>query len=141
MTSNRFVFDTNALVSAALIQRSVSRLAFNYTFAHGTLLLSTVTIVEFQEVLYRPRFNKYLTDAERQEFLVAVFRSMQIVQITEMISVCRDPKDDKFLEVAVNGQATHIITGDKDLLVLHPFRGIPILTPRAFLDTMQANNG
>jgi uncharacterized protein len=135
MTSNRFVFDTNTLVSAALIQRSVSRQAFNYAFAHGTLLLSTATIVEFQEVLYRPRFNKYLTEAERQEFLVAVFRSMQIVQITETITICRDPKDDKFLEVAVNGQATHLITGDKDLLVLHPFRGIPIITPRMLLDT------
>ena len=135
MTSNRFVFDTNALVSAALIQRSVSRQAFDYAFAHGTLLLSPVTILEFQEVLYRPRFNKYLTDAERQEFLVAVVGSMETVLITETIAVCRDPKDDRFLEVAVNGQATHMITGDQDLLVLHPFRGIPIMTPRTFLDT------
>nr|WP_232285716.1 putative toxin-antitoxin system toxin component, PIN family [Crocosphaera chwakensis] len=46
---------------------------------------------------------------------------------------CRDPKDNKFLEVAVNGNATHIITGDKDLLELHPFRGISILKPKQFL--------
>lgn len=58
MTSSRFVFDTNALVSAALIQRSVSRQAFDYAFAHGTLLLSAATFAEFQEVLYRPRFDK-----------------------------------------------------------------------------------
>ena len=44
-------------------------------------------------------------------------------------SDCRDPKDDKFLELALNGKATHIVSGDEDLLVLHPFRGIPILTP------------
>lgn len=56
--------------------------------------------------------------------------------ITTHVTVCRDPKDDKFLEVAVNGAATYIITGDNDLPVLHPFRGIPIVTPRTFVDTV-----
>lgn len=61
---------------------------------------------------------------------------MQTVKIEENIRICRDPKDDKFLEVAVNGTATYIISGDNDLLVLHPFRAIPIVTPRTFLDTI-----
>ena len=137
MMSNRFVFDTNSLVSAALIQRSVSRQAFNYAFTHGTLLLSAATSFEFQEVLYRPRFDKYLTNAERQEFLIEVLRNAESIEITETIVACRDPKDDKFLEVAVNGRATHVITGDGDLLVLNPFRGIAVMTSRAFLDTME----
>jgi putative PIN family toxin of toxin-antitoxin system len=113
----------------------VSRQAFTYAFAHGTLLLSAATFAEFQEMLYRPRFDTYLTDGQRQEFLVALLKVMQIVKIEESIIICRDPKDDKFLEVAVNGVATYIISGDNDLLVLHPFRGIPIITPRAFVDT------
>lgn len=50
------------------------------------------------------------------------------------ITACRDPKDDKFLELAVSGRATHIISGDTDLLTLNPFRGIAILPPRAFLE-------
>jgi putative PIN family toxin of toxin-antitoxin system len=136
MTSNRFVIDTNALVSTALIQRSVSRQAFNYAFAHGMLLLSSATFAEFQEVLYGPRFDKYLTDAERQEFLVAVLKVMQTVKSEESIRICRAPKDDKFLEVAVNGQATSLITGDQDLLILHSFRSIPIVMPRTFVDSM-----
>jgi uncharacterized protein len=55
------------------------------------------------------------------------------VEIHERISVCRDTQDDKFLELAVNGKADVIISGDADLLSLHPFRGIPIETPAAFL--------
>jgi predicted nucleic acid-binding protein len=51
----------------------------------------------------------------------------------EVITACRDPKDNKFLELAVSGQATHLISGDPDLLVLSPFRGIPIVTPQAFV--------
>lgn len=51
----------------------------------------------------------------------------------EQIEECRDPKDNKILEVAVEGKADVIVTGDKDLLVLHPFRGIPIIGPAEFL--------
>jgi uncharacterized protein len=57
----------------------------------------------------------------------------ELVEITERIAVCRDPKDDKFLELAVNGRADVVVSGDADLLSLDPFRGIPIETPAAFL--------
>jgi putative PIN family toxin of toxin-antitoxin system len=56
-----------------------------------------------------------------------------MVPITHTIRECRDPKDDKFLELAVNGRANVLVTGDKDLLALHPFRGIPILAPAQYL--------
>jgi len=55
------------------------------------------------------------------------------VAVNEAITACRDAKDDKFLELAVSGKASHIVSGDADLLVLHPFRSIAILTPQAFL--------
>ena len=51
----------------------------------------------------------------------------------ERVTACRDPKDDKFLEIAVAGEADVIVSGDQDLLVLHPFAGIPIVPPNAFL--------
>ncbi len=56
-----------------------------------------------------------------------------MVAISERIAECRDPTDDKFLELAVNGRADMIVTGDLDLLVLNPFRGIPIIEPAAFV--------
>jgi predicted nucleic acid-binding protein len=55
-----------------------------------------------------------------------------LVTVVERIAACRDPTDDKFLELVVNGHADIIVTGDLDLLVLNPFRGIPIITPIAF---------
>ena len=58
------------------------------------------------------------------------------VEVSAKITACRDPNDDKFLELAVSGLATHIVTGDQDLLVLDPFQGISILTPHAFLDLL-----
>ena len=50
------------------------------------------------------------------------------------VHACRDPRDDKFLEVAVNGMADLIVTGDDDLLVLDRFRPTRILTPKQFLE-------
>ncbi|MCX5728009.1 MAG: putative toxin-antitoxin system toxin component, PIN family, partial [Nitrospirae bacterium] len=70
---------------------------------------------------------------ERTEFITALVREATLVEITDTVTECRDPKDDKFLELAVSGKATCIVSGDDDLLVLHPFRGIPVLTPRQFL--------
>ena len=67
------------------------------------------------------------------EFLATVVRESELVEETAAVSVCRDPKDDKFLELALSGAATHIISGDDDLLSLHPFRGIAILSPHDFV--------
>jgi putative PIN family toxin of toxin-antitoxin system len=61
-----------------------------------------------------------------------MFAAAELVTITERVAVCRDPKDDKFLELALNGRADLIISGDADLLVLDQFRNIPIIDPATF---------
>jgi len=133
---SRFVFDTNAVISAALLKRSVSRRAFDKAIAEGKLLVSAETIDELNRVLSRPDFARYLTEEERLEFLAVLLREAELVEITQRVGECRDPQDDKILELAVSGKASCIISGDQDLLVLHPFREIPIVTPRDFLDEM-----
>ncbi len=97
------------------------------------MLISLATLAELNEVLRRPRFNIYLRVDERQEFLAALVRESELVEVSAAVSACRDPKDDKFLELALSGAATHIISGDDDLLALHPFRGIAILSPHYFV--------
>lgn len=135
MKSNRrFVFDTNVIVSALLFKTSVPRQALDRARTHGSLLLSLPTLQELNTVLNRSRFDKYIPQQERKLFLGLLLREVEQVAIVESVTDCRDPKDNKFLEVAINGQATCIISGDRDLLVLHPFRTIPILTPQAFLN-------
>ena len=132
----RFVFDTNAVISAALIKRSVSRRAFDLALDEGDLLVSVETIDEIDRVLRRADFAKYVTEDERMEFLAVFLREARLVEVTEHIGECRDPQDNKFLELAVSGEAVCIVSGDKDLLVLHPFRGIPVVTPRDSVDAV-----
>lgn len=129
-----FVFDTNAIISATLLRRSISRQAFDKALNKGKLLVSVETIDELNQVLGRADFTKYVTEDERMEFLSVLLREATLVEVTVHVRECRDPKDNKFLELAVSGKAVCIVSGDKDLLVLHPFRGISIITPRSFLD-------
>lgn len=129
----RTVIDTGVAVSAVLLPRSVPRRAFDRAVARGRLLHSDATVAELDEVLRRPKFDKYITEAERLEFLAGVVRVAELVSVTETVRACRDPRDDKFLELAVSGGATHLVTGDADLLVLHPYRGVVIVPPQDFL--------
>ena len=138
MNELRIVIDTSVAVSAVLLPRSVPRQVFDAAAARGKLLVSEATIAELDEVLRRPKFDKYIPEVNRLEFLAALVREAERVEVTEVITACRDAKDDKFLELAVNGRASHIVSGDGDLLVLHPFRGIAVVTPQTFLTSLLA---
>lgn len=129
----RFVIDTNVVISAVLAPRSVPRQAFDLAFAQGTVLASDATLAELDDVLRRPRFERYVPEAARLQFLAKLIRDVTVVEVTAVITDCRDPKDNKFLELAVSGGSAIIISGDADLLVLHPFKDISILTPQAFV--------
>lgn len=130
----RFVFDTNVVISALLLNRSAALQAFDKALEQGKLLISQATIEELNEVLRRKGFDKYVTEEERMEFITELVRGASLEDITDTVTACRDPKDNKFLELALSGKASCIVSGDDDLLALHPFRGIPVLTPRQFLD-------
>ena len=90
-----------------------------------------VTEQEVLEVLRRPRIASKLAPAVLAN-VHQIFATAELVPITEHVTGCRDPKDDKFLELAVNGRADLTVSGDADLLVLETFRGIPIVTPAVF---------
>ena len=129
----RFVFDTNVIVSALLFNDSIPGQAFIRALNHGMILVSGALVGELSRVLARDRFDRYVTREERDAFLASLIRESNLIEITEAVQVCRDPKDDQVLELAVNGNATYIVTGDADLLVLNPFRGVEIVTPAEFL--------
>ena len=92
---------------------------------------------EFADVLRRSKYDRYATLAKRNEFLRVLVKRSAFVEPEEEIRACRDPKDNKFLELAVSGEAQCIVTGDADLLILHPFRGIDIKTSADFLEDIQ----
>jgi putative PIN family toxin of toxin-antitoxin system len=133
-TDIRTVVDTNIVVSAVLLPRSVPRQAFELAAAIGSVLLSEATLAELDEVLRRPKFDAYVSEPKRLEFLLRLVETAEIVPVTLQISSSRDPKDNKFLELAVAGRATHIMSGDADLLSLNPFQQITIISAQEFLN-------
>lgn len=132
-TRPRLVLDTNALVSRLLLPASIPGQAVRKAIDEGQILLSEPVLEELAGVLARPKFDLYVSIADRQQFLRLLYRVAQMVVIVHRVRECRDPKDDKPLELALNGEGHVIVSGDGDLLALHPFRGVRIITPRAYL--------
>ena len=128
-----WVVDTNVLLGRLLAPRGVAARAVDRALARGVLLVSEATLEELAEVLARPKFDPYLSRQERQRFIALLGGVARVVPIHHHLHACRDPKDDKFLDMALSGGAKAIITGDQDLLALHPFHTIPILSPAEFL--------
>jgi putative PIN family toxin of toxin-antitoxin system len=128
----RIVLDTGVIVSGLLIADSMPRQAIDRA-RRATILFSVATLEELDEVLRRPKFDAYLPKELRLEFLAALVRECEEVTVAERMTICRDPRDDKFLELAAAGRATHVVSGDADLLELHPFRTARIVTPAEFL--------
>ena len=129
----RWVLDTNILISRLLAPRGTAARAVDQALLSGSVLVSDATLTELVEVLGRSKFDRYLTPLQRREFLGLLSTVTRKVHITRQFQMCRDPRDDKFIDLALNGQARAIVTGDQDLLVLHPLHGVAVLTPAQFL--------
>ena len=125
----RVVVDTNVLVSRLILPKSIPAQALRRVELEARLLFSEVTMNELADVLSRPKFDPYISRRHRERFVMELCTIVEFVPIIQLVHECRDPKDDKFLEVALNGRADLIITGDDDLLALHPWREIVIVTP------------
>ena len=133
MSSKLFVFDTNVLISAALLKGSLNSVALDKAFTNGKVITSTDCFAEFTEVIFRRKFDKYFTDARRLQVIQKLERDCVKVEVNLSVTACRDPKDNKFLELAVTAGASCMITGDQDLLILHPFETIPIVSAADFI--------
>jgi uncharacterized protein len=129
----RVILDTNLLISAVLVKNSPPDKALRKAQNRCTILCSKSIFSEYTEKLFLPKFDKYVSLSKRMNMLTDVEKETLFIEPDIKISVCRDPKDNKFLELAVAGNADCIVTGDKDLLVLNPFRGIKIISPSDFL--------
>ena len=128
------VFDTNTLISGLLLPDSLPARAVKKGIHEGKIMVSGDTLNELAEVLSRAKFDRYISLENRKEYFRYFARVVEKVEIIRKIKACRDPKDNKFLELTINGQAEVIITGDKDLLILHPYQSIQIITPAQYLN-------
>ena len=133
-SSMRLVLDTNVLVSAILSPASISAKILNWGEDNGVILYSAATLNEVLSVLGRSKFSKYIDHDDIDGLSIRIKTVWLFVEILNQVQLCRDPKDDKFIDLALNGKASHLITGDSDLLVLNPVENTSIINPRTFWD-------
>ena len=127
------VIDTGVLVSAAIRPQSVPALALERALLHYEVCVSQATFAELQDVLRRSKFDRYASPEARQAFVEGLLQHLRMVEVTQRVSDCSDPKDDKFLALALAVNAEMIVASDPHLTQMHPWRAIPILPPAAFL--------
>ncbi len=127
------VVDASTLVSATFRRGCVPDLAMRHALRIGKIAVSEAVMYEFLDVLYRPGLARYVKPELRAD-LLGQFRAVAtLFAPTVTVTDCRDAKDNKYLELALAAKAATIITSDDDLLVLHPWRGVRILLPAAYL--------
>ena len=129
----RVVIDTNVWISRLLLADSTAAQAVDKALEQSEVMISEATLAELADVLARDEFDKYLSIADREQFLGHLIQSATMAPVLSEVTDCADPKDNQFLALAFDSESDLILTGDSDLLTLNPWRDIEIVSPRAFL--------
>lgn len=134
----RIMLDTSTLVGAVLRQHSIPRQVLIKALAEGELCASPATLAELEEVIARDKFERYLDLAARLDFVAMYHNQVRLFQVSaedeSALDVpCRDPRDNKFLALALVCSADVLVSSDDDLLTLNPYGDVLILTPKAYL--------
>ena len=129
----RFVLDTNVFIDAICFRTSFGRRAYNLVTETSEVVVSLEIFAELEAVLRRPKFERFLTIDERMAALSAIRQETTPAEPWCNYRICRDPSDDKFIDLAVCTGASSIITRDVDLLTLGPINGITVLDPKSFV--------
>lgn len=136
----RAIVDTNVLLSGLLWRGTPHVLLERVRDGTLTLISSPALLAEFAEVIARPKFDAVLiaSRTSRERALAEIHALAEVIAPAPLPEpVCRDPDDDEVLALALAAEADCIVSGDRDLLVLHPFQNIPILTPAAAVQRLK----
>jgi putative PIN family toxin of toxin-antitoxin system len=135
--THRIVVDTNLWVSMALGSKTVTlQMQQILTHANLSIFTSIEQLEELTETLAKPKLQKYLTTQRTQQLFELIWQRAQLIPIISQNKICRDPKDDFIINLALDAQAHCIVTGDADLLVLNPIDALEILTMTDFLQNV-----
>lgn len=134
------VLDTNFIVSAFILPQGVAAQALEIAFEHFEPVFSKATILELATVLSRPKFDPYAESEVRKLLVKDYAEAAREVAVTSDVTDCMDPKDNKFLALALDAGAKLLVSGDKrHLLSMNPYRGIALIGIREFIDTYQSH--
>ena len=131
------VIDTNVLISAGLLPKSKTAQVLALGVEHFVIAQNKDTWHEFETRIARQKFDRYFGESGRLRHLVAIAHSMQHFEVAAEVSVSRDKTDDKFIALAVDSEATLLISGDPDLKDLNAHQGVEILSPAQFFERYQ----
>ena len=131
--ARRIVMDTGVLVSAAIRPQSIPALALEKALLQFEVCVSHDTFLELETVLRRPKFDRYLAAPQREAFIAGLHSHAAMFEVAQVVGDCADPKDNMFLALADTALAELIVSSDPHLTGMHPWRGIPIMPPSAFL--------
>lgn len=134
--NDRIIIDTNLWISF-LLTKEYSKLDKLFSKNDLTLLFSSELLEEFVEVARRPKFKKYFSVADLNSLLSEIHTKAEFLEVTFEINLCRDPKNNFLLSLSQDGNATHLITGDKDLLEIKMFGETLILTITEYLENLK----
>ena len=129
----RVVIDTNAWVSRLLLSSSTSARAVDRALDDHEVVVSDALIEELADMLSREKFDRYVSLADREEFLRRVLWIARTIPVLSIVEDCRDPDDNRLLALALDSESEVVLTGDRDLLSSHPWRGIALVPPHEFL--------
>lgn len=131
------VIDASSIVGALLRPGSIPELAILAARQVGVICLSPAVEAEIRSVIMRPRLQAYASPERTAYVLDLVFTDAQRYHPQATIADCRDAKDDKYLDLVLAAKATVLITSDRDLLVLNPWRGVAIVTPAQYIAALR----
>jgi len=135
----RVVIDTNVWISAFLTKTGASATLLRQVLTHGQPVFSEATFAELNTRLWHPKFDRYVSLDDRKLLLHDANASALWVAVPPAISAqtfCRDVDDDKFIHAALAARANLLVSGDNDLLCLHPLGELQIVTPRTALNDL-----
>ena len=130
---NKIILDNNVIISYLISENSTPGQCVEHCLKRDILCTSKQIIAELESKLSLTKFAKYFTIDDVQEFIESYKLVSKLFTTTNKLKICRDPKDDMFLELALKTKADFIITGDKDLLSLKEYKSTEIITPAEYL--------
>ncbi len=136
----KLVIDTNTLVSAFFWEGNEAELLRKIEQGEAKIYITSKILKEVEEVIKRPKFDQVMKNAgliPNQIMQKIVSLSHLVIAPKLNIKVCRDEKDNKFLECAVNAKADYIVSGDEDLLSLKEYKGMPIIRASRMLQLLK----
>ncbi|MCB0527948.1 MAG: putative toxin-antitoxin system toxin component, PIN family [Saprospiraceae bacterium] len=133
------ILDTNWYVSASINRNSRRRLYELLTRENLTIFYSRELLEEYQAVISRKKFNKYIGIHQANRFINLVMTRLVPVEIKSPVHKSRDTKDNFLLSMSIDCAADYLVTGDPDLLELKKFEETIILTMAEFLEIITRN--